>query len=264
MINYLDKFLLKNKVAFVTGGLGLIGRQISLAFASAQATTVILDIDDAKGQLLVKEIKSNGYNAHYEHFNATDLEQSATNLMHLFKTYGSIDIWVNNAYPRTNDWGNGVEELNLDSWRKNIDMHLNSYSWFSKEVALLMKKKKIKGSIINFGSIYGVVGADFTVYEGTTLTNPMGYAAIKGGIVTISRYLASYFGSNGIRINSICPGGIFDNQPEVFVKNYENKVPLKRMGTPEEIATAVLFLASEASSYVTGSTLMVDGGWTTI
>lgn len=264
MINYLENFSLQNKVAFITGGLGLIGRNISYAFASAYARTIILDIDDPKGQQIAKEIQSNGYDAQYEHFDVTDLEQCRGKIEALAASYGSIDVWVNNAYPRTKDWGNTVENLEITSWRKNIDMHLNSYSWLSKEVALLMKKMKIAGSIINFGSIYGIIGADFSIYEGTSMTNPMGYAAIKGGIVNVSRYLASYFGPSGIRVNTICPGGIFDNQPEVFVKNYEKKVPLKRMGKPEEIASTVLFLASKASSYITGATIMVDGGWTTI
>src|SRR3990167_1820579 len=140
-------------------------------------------------------------------------------------------------------------------------MHLNAYSWISRKVCLIMKKQK-SGSLINFGSIYGVVGNDFTVYEGTPMGSAMAYSAIKGGITNLGRYLASYFGEYNVRVNTICPGGIFDNQNKIFVKNYSKKTPLKRMGNPSEIATAVLFLASDASSYITGTTLMVDGGWT--
>ena len=264
MINYPEKFLLKDKVVFITGGSGLLGTQISWAVSMAFAKTVILDIDDVKGNKLANEIQNAGFQAHYEHFDILDLEASGEKIRELAQIHGSIDVWINNAYPRTKDWGNKVEDLKLESWRENVDMHLNSYSWLTKEAALVMKERTISGSIINFGSIYGVVGIDPSVYEGTSMTCPMGYAAIKGGIINLTRYLASYFGQNNIRINCVCPGGIFDNQNEIFVKNYEKRVPLKRMGKPEEIASTVLFLASDASSYITGTTMMVDGGWTAI
>ncbi len=263
MINYLERFSLKNKVAYVTGGLGLIGSEIIKALSTAGAKTIILDIDDNKGHRIEKEIQAHGYKAHYEHFDATDLEGFKPKLKELLEKYDSIDVWVNSAYPRTEDWGNRVEELSLDSWRKNVDMHLNSYAWLSKGVALIMKDQRA-GSIINIGSTYGVVGNDFTIYEGTEKTSPMAYSAIKGGIINLTRYLASYFGKYNIRVNNVCPGGIFDNQNPVFVKNYEHKTPLKRMGKAEEIAPTVLFLASDAASYITGATIMVDGGWTAI
>jgi NAD(P)-dependent dehydrogenase (short-subunit alcohol dehydrogenase family) len=264
MKNYLDKFSLNGKTAFVTGGCGLIGVEICQALATAGANTVILDISAERGEELAKEICENRFESHFEFFDITDLENIDKKMNEFFLKYKSLDIWVNNAYPRTQDWGNKVEDLSLQSWQKNIDMHLNSYSWISRKAALIMKDNNIRGSIVNIGSIYGVVGNDFTVYEGTSLTSPMGYAAIKGGIINLSRYLASYFGKYGIRVNTVCPGGIFANQNETFVKNYVNKTPLNRMGNPEDIASAVLFVSSESASYITGSTLMVDGGWTAI
>lgn len=124
--------------------------------------------------------------------------------------------------------------------------------------------KQQNGAIVNIASIYGVVGNDFTVYEGTSLTSAAAYSAIKGGIINFTRYLASYFGRDQIRINCVSPGGIFDNQNPVFVKNYENKVPLKRMGTADDIAPAVSFLLSDEAKYITGQNLIVDGGWTAI
>jgi NAD(P)-dependent dehydrogenase (short-subunit alcohol dehydrogenase family) len=264
MNDYLKKFSLENKIACVTGGCGLIGREISRAFATAKAKTIILDIDEAKGNALAEELVKEGYDAHFVNFNITEMEKAEENIKSLIDKFGKIDVWVNNAYPRTRDWGNKVEDLKLESWRSNVDMHLNSYSWFSRCVAMAMKDGKIAGSIINFGSTYGVVGNDFTVYDGTSMTSPMGYAAIKGGIINLTRYLASYFGKYNIRVNNVCPGGIFDNQNPTFVNNYNHKVPLGRMGTPSDIASGVLFLASDAASYVTGATLMVDGGWTAI
>ena len=127
-----------------------------------------------------------------------------------------------------------------------------------------MRKEKVKGSIVNFGSIYGIQANDFSIYRGTPMKSPMTYAAIKAGIINGSRYLASYYGKSHIRVNSICPGGVFDHQDRRFVKNYERKVPLGRMANSVDMACAVLFLASEASAYITGTTLMVDGGWTIV
>jgi NAD(P)-dependent dehydrogenase (short-subunit alcohol dehydrogenase family) len=254
MFNYINKFKLVGKTAFVVGGMGLIGVEVVKALADAEARVVVLDINENK--------IFNRENVKYEFFDATKLKDISLFVALMKEKYGSIDIWVNMFYPRTKDWAAKVEDLNLDSWRKNIDMHLNSYSWISREVALVMKKQR-KGNIINFASIYGVTAPDFTIYD-EGFTSPMAYSAIKGGIVNLTRYLSSYFGGYNIRINTICPGGIYDDQDKNFVKNYEKKVLLKRMGTPEDVAPTVLFLSSDASSYITGATIMVDGGWTTI
>lgn len=262
-MNYLDKFKLTGKIAFVTGGVGLIGTEVTKALADAGAKVIILDINQEKAQKLQKQLKREGKDVEFEEFDTTNLEQVDKKIEVLRKKYKRINVWVNTAYPRTKDWGDSLEKLSLNSWRENIDMHLNSYSWISKKVCLIMKKQR-GGSLINFGSIYGVVGNDFTIYEGTPMNPPMAYNAIKGGIINLSRYLASYFGKYNIRVNTICPGGIFDNQNKIFVKNYSKRALLKRMGTPEDIAGAVLFLASDASSYITGTTFMVDGGWTAI
>lgn len=263
MINYLDLFSLNGKVAYVTGGAGLIGSEISKAFASAGAKTVIIDIDEVRGTKLVGEINDLGFNAYFENIDLTDLERIDGVLEKLVWKHEGMDVWVNGAFPRTQDWGNRVEDLTIESCRQNVDMHLNSYIWISRKVCLLMHNKG-GGSLINIGSIYGVQGNDFTVYEGTDMTSPMAYSAIKGGIINVTRYLASYFGKHKVRANNVCPGGIFDNQNVKFVENYSKKTPLRRMGNPEDIAPAVLFLASDASSYITGETLMVDGGWTIV
>ena len=262
MIRYLDKFSLSGKNAFVTGGAGLIGSEISRAFATANAKTIIIDNDEEKGQKLADSLTEEGYSAAFEKIDTTDFDNLDDNIEQAGSKHGYVDVWVNSAYPRTRDWGKKVEELSVESWRKNVDMHMNSYSWISRKVCLLMVEKG--GSLINIGSTYGVLGNDFTIYEGTDMTSPMAYSAIKGGIINLSRYLASYFGKHNVRVNSLCPGGIFDNQNAAFVKAYSHKTPLNRMGTPEEIASAALFLASPAASYITGATMMVDGGWSAI
>lgn len=263
MIDYLNLFSLDGKVAYVTGGVGLIGSEISKAFASASAKTIIIDIDEDRGRGLTGEINDLGFVAYFENIDTTDLRNIDNCLKKLANKYEGLDVWVNSAFPRTADWRNRVEDLTIESWRKNVDMHMNSYIWISRKVCLFMKDNG-GGNLINIGSIYGVQGNDFTIYEGIDMTSPMAYSAIKGGIINTTRYLASYFGKHNVRVNNICPGGIFNNQNPKFVENYSKKTPLKRMGNPEEIASAVLFLASEASSYVTGETLMVDGGWTIV
>ena len=250
-MDYLDKFKLTDKNVFVVGGMGLIGKEIVKSLIDAKANVIIVDI-----------VESESSDVSYEYYDITDLENVNPFLKKMIKKYGNIDVWVNTSYPKTNDWGDKVEDLKLDSWRKNVDWHLNSYSWISKEVALIMKEQG-SGSIINLGSIYGVVSPDFTLYD-TNSTSPMAYSVIKGGIVNLTKYMASYFGEDNVRINSICSGGVFDNQNKDFVEKYKNKVPLKRMAKPSDIASSVVFLASEASSYITGQSLMVDGGWTII
>lgn len=263
MNNYLDKFSLAKKTSFVAGGAGLLGTEVVKALLDAGSKVIILDVDKKKALNLQKSLQKKKKNVFFEFFDGSDLNNANKNLDNLYLKYGRVDVWVNTFYPKTPDWGKKVEDLSLNSWRKNVDMHLNSYSWISRKVCMLMKKQK-SGSLINFGSIYGVVGNNFEVYKGTKMSGPMAYAAIKGGIVNLDRYLASYFGVYNVRINTICPGGIFDNQDEKFVENYARLTPLKRMGSSEEIASAVLFLASDAASYVTGTELMVDGGWTAV
>jgi NAD(P)-dependent dehydrogenase (short-subunit alcohol dehydrogenase family) len=178
--------------------------------------------------------------------------------------YGNIDGWVNNAYPRTKDWGTDFLNLTEESLKTNVDLQMNSYILCCKEIIKHMLENKVKGSIVNIASIYGIVGNDFTIYEGTDMKIPAPYSAIKGGVINFSRFLASRFGADEIRINTVSPGGIFDNQPTSFVKQYERKVPMKRMGNPNDIAPAVSFLLSDQAGYITGQNLAVDGGWTAI
>jgi NAD(P)-dependent dehydrogenase (short-subunit alcohol dehydrogenase family) len=262
MTDYKAVFSLKGKTAVVSGGVGLLGTEVVTALAQAGARVVIADIDDVKGQKLVSALARKKMSAAYQPFDITDINALAANVQSVVKKFKYIDVWVNMAYPRTRDWGNRVEDVAGASFARNIEMHLVSYAMVTKYAAEAMKKRG--GSIINFGSIYGSVGPDFSVYDGTAMTMPFPYAVIKAGINNLGRYMASYFGEYGVRVNTIAPGGVLDKQNPSFVKNYSKKAPLKRMALPREIPPAVVFLASEASSYVTGTVLMVDGGWTAV
>jgi len=243
---------LKDRVIVVTGGSGLLGKAYIDKIKEEGGIPVNADINTstelAKGQHTI------------DITNEVSIKELIKNVSEKF---GRIHGWVNSAYPRTRDWGIKFEEEPFSSWQQNIDMHLNGYVLCCKLISKHMKQFD-GGSIVNMASIYGIQGPDFTVYEGTEMGNPASYAAIKGGIINFTRYLAAYYGKYNIRVNCVSPGGIFDNQNKTFVDNYSRKTPLKRMGLPEDIAPAVSFLLSEESKYITGHNLIVDGGWTII
>jgi NAD(P)-dependent dehydrogenase (short-subunit alcohol dehydrogenase family) len=244
--------MLKDKIIVVTGGGGLLGRSMIASLKKRGAIAINADIQPA-------------YNLDEGtiDMDITDEQSVIKGISTLLSKYSRIDGWVNNAYPRTKDWGAKLEELPFESWQKNVDMHLNGYFLCSKNILEIMKQQG-SGSLINMSSIYGMVGPDFSIYEGTSMTMPVAYAAIKGGLINLTKYFAAYYGPAGVRVNSVSPGGIFNNQPESFVKKYEAKVPLRRMGNPEDISPSVCFLLSEESKYITGHNLVIDGGWTAI
>lgn len=243
---------LKDKIIIVTGGNGLIGKEIIRSIKAEGAICLNFDINHDNN---IDNLKVN--------CDITDQNSVINSLKFVQATFGKIDGLVNNAYPRTNDWGVKFEDIPLTSWKENVDWQLNSYFYMTQQVAAYMKGNK-KGSIVNIGSMYGLVGPDFTLYNGTNMTMPAAYAAIKGGIVNLTRYLCSYLGPDQIRVNVVSPGGIFDNQNPIFVENYNKKVPMRRMGLPDDISPAVLFLLSDESKYITGQNIVVDGGWTAI
>ena len=242
---------LTDKIIVITGGSGLIGRSIVREVKNLNAIAINADLhnDDSDN--------------HHYHLDITSDESISALIHKVVAKFGRIDGWVNSAYPRTRDWGTGMADLSFESWRKNVDWHMNSYFVSSKMVLDIMMNQE-RGSLVNISSIYGMVGPDFTVYDGTQMTMPVAYSAIKAGIINMDRYLASYYGKYNVRVNTISPGGIFDNQPQPFLDNYNKKVPLKRMGKPEDISPAIAFLLSDQASYITGHNLVVDGGWTAI
>lgn len=245
-------FSLTGKIIVVTGGSGLLGSLYCEAIRAAGGTAINADVRC-----------SNDLDRHEFSLDITDIESVRACVAAVLGRFGSLDGWVNNAYPRTKDWGTQFEDIQIESWRQNVDMHLNGY-FICCQVALEAMRAQGHGTLINLASIYGILGPDFTIYEGTSMTNPAAYAAIKGGLVNLTRYLASYYGPHGVRVNSVSPGGIFDNQPASFVEAYEKKVPLRRMGRPDDIAPSIVFLLSDAARYVSGHNLVVDGGWSII
>lgn len=257
--NFLD---LKDKIVVIAGASGLIGKELCNGFLKQGSTVVITSRSDTKGRELEKKLnKLHQGKAAYCQLDIT-IEKSVDDLIKfVLDKFYRIDIFVNCSWPKTKDWMKNVEEVQYDSIKENTSNHLGGYFLCTQKMAILMKKQKF-GSIINFSSIYGVVGPNFSIYDGIEMTCPPAYPLIKGGIIAMTRYFATYFAKYGIRINCISPGGIFNKQDERFVKKYSQLVPLGRMGNAEEVTGAVLFLASHSSSYITGHCLMVDGGWT--
>jgi len=258
-----DKFKLTNKVCVVTGGAGLIGQSIVKSLAQAEGKVILMDVNNEKGLGIAGSMQSSGLDVTYIYSDTSDIKATKAAMTKICDDLGGINVWINGAYPRTNDYGTMLDKVEIESWKNNIDMHLNSYCLLSRDVAELMKKNH-GASIINIASIYGLVGPDFKLYRGTEMTMPAVYSAIKSGIIGFTKYLAAYYAQYNIRVNVIAPGGVFNNQPNIFIENYSKQCPLGRMADAEEIAAPVLFLASEASSYITGSVLVVDGGWTAI
>jgi len=262
-VRYDTIFNLRGRVAVVTGGAGLIGKELVRGLAESGAVVICAELDGKRGKATADRLKKGGLDVDFQRLDITDERSVARLIRSLDKRFGRIDIWVNNAYPKTKNWGTPFEKFPARSWKRNVDMHLNGYFICCQKVAEYMRSKR-RGSIINFASTYGIVGPDFSIYKDTEMTVPGPYSAIKGGMVIFTRYLASYYGKYNVRVNSVSPGGVFDGQPRTFVKRYAAKTPLGRMAKGEDIVGGVLYLASDAARYVTGHNLVIDGGWTVI
>lgn len=245
---------IRDKVIILTGASGLIGNEAFKHLSKNGAQVIAVDIHSTPENELC-----------FHQFDITNTDEIDRLVTYVLTKYKRIDGLVNLAYPRTSDWGNRFENIPMESWQKNIDMQLNAVFYLNQKVLEVMQQQR-SGSIVNVGSIYGVVGNDFTLYEDYGGTSPAAYSAIKGGIINLTRYLASYYGRYNVRVNCVSPGGILDekNQHPSFIKKYSEKSPLKRLGNPEEIAPAITFLLSDEASFITGHNLMVDGGWTAI
>lgn len=256
-------FDLKNKTIIITGGAGLIGSAFSRACAESNANVIVADIDKKRGSNLVSKLKKKTANPNiiFQKCDITNTKEIQNLINAALETFGKIDALVNNAYPRNKNFGKAFEEVDFKDFCENIDMHLGGYFLMSQQISKAMMKQK-NGIIINMASIYGFAAPRFEIYEGTKMTVAVEYAAIKGGIINLTKYLASYMGKHNIRVNSISPGGVFDNQPKDFVKKYSEKVTLgNRMANIDDLTGVLIFLLSDASKYITGQNIVVDGGW---
>ncbi len=267
-INYKNLFDVRNKNVVIIGGFGLIGTEIVKAFSTLGSKVYVLDNNVKYYQKHKRRLR----NINFEFFDLKNEVHVKKNFNNILKNIKKIDIFINLAYAHTSDWSkNNFKELSYDSLKKNTEYQLITTAWVSRCVANFMVKKRIPGSIINFGSIYGLVGQNLNIYKKTNMRESITYSIVKGGIINLTKQMASYYGKHNVRVNCISPGGLLGpfngfskKQNKNFLKQYSNNVPMKRLGNPNEICGSVIFLGSESSSYITGENLIIDGGWLAI
>lgn len=264
-------FDLSSKVAIVTGACGIQGKRITRALAAYGADVVVVDLNASEATTQATEI-ADEYNVRTLGLACDVADSLAVKKMvsDVVENLGSIDILHNNAASKSEDpreFFVPFEDFDFDVWRQVMSVNIDGLFLVAQAVGKQMVAQGRGGSIIQTSSLYGIVGPDFRIYEGSDymggpITTPAVYAASKGAVVQLTRYLATYWGDKGIRVNTLVPGGIESGQNEIFQDNYAARVPLGRMADVDEMVGAVIYLASDASSYVTGQMLIVDGGWT--
>jgi NAD(P)-dependent dehydrogenase (short-subunit alcohol dehydrogenase family) len=256
---------LQGRVALITGGAGYIGMAMADALAELGCAVCLLDRQaDTLEQAAAKLRESWAVSVDTLAIDLEDEAARATLPALIEDRCGRLDILVNNAGfvgdSQLKGWVVPFEEQRIDTWRRAMEVNLTAVFHLSQLMAPMLRAHG-RGSIINVGSIYGVVGPDLGLYDGTAMGNPAAYAASKGGMVQLTRWLATVLAPH-IRVNCISPGGVFRNQQEVFVQRYVARTPLGRMGSEDDFKGAIAYFASDLSAYVTGENLMVDGGWT--
>ena len=267
--NLVELFSLKEKIAIVTGALGLLGKNHCQALAEAGANVVVCDLDESECAKFAAKLPSLSLGIYADIRN----KKSVIDLKNkIISNYGKIDILVNNAAmndkfedPSTALEDSKFENYPVEMFKKSLDVNVTGMFLCSQVLGSEMAKKQ-SGSIINIASTYGLVAPDQSIYKNDqgeqTFYKSAAYPVTKGAVISFTKFLAAYWGNKGVRVNSLSPGGVKDNQDEFFVKNYSKKTPLGRMANPEDYKGALVFLASDASNYMTGANLIVDGGWT--
>lgn len=267
MYNYND---LKNKVAIISGAAGLLGSEFSKSLLQHGVTVIGLDNDKKGLSTLNNEINKKFKKINFVTYNCdlTNEKQIKIIIKKIALKFKKIDILINNAGSKSSnlsDFYEKFENYKMKTWKDVMDVNLNSVFLLSQIVSKYMIKNK-NGSIIQIGSIQGILGNDGRIYKGSKLfgkkiSSPAVYSASKAAVIGFSRYLATYLAKHNIRVNSISPGGVENQHNKTFLKNYSYKVPLSRMANKQEIASAILFLSSKESSYITGQNIVVDGGY---
>lgn len=253
-------FDFSGKVVLITGCAGHIGSAVCQKFLNAGAVVIGMDINSE-----TKHMKTTVGAFEFLQVDLEDNSDIVKSCAYLAKKYRQLDVVINNAAfvgtSSLSGWGVPFEQQTIETWRRAVDVNLTSVFSICQQTYGMLKNSK-SASIINIGSIYANLGPDWNLYEGTSMSNPAAYSASKGGVVQLTRWLATTLKPN-IRVNTISPGGIYRGQPESFVKKFVERTPLGRMATEEDIIGTILFLSSDLSAYITGQNINVDGGWST-
>ncbi len=274
MGNILEKFELRDRVAVVTGGAGLLGKEFCRTLAEAGAAVVVADLDAGSALSFANSLRKADGNVIGVGLDVTQPESVQQLVAETLKTFGRLDILVNSAAldPKFDPAAiaqagssGGFEDYPLDKWNAALDVNLTGVFLVTQACIKPMLAQGKKGSIINICSTYGLNGPDQRIYrkEGREQSfKPVYYTVTKAGVLGFTKYLAAYYMGTELRVNALTPGGVFNNHDETFVANYSAKTILGRMAHIDEMNGALLFLASDASSYMTGGNVIVDGGWT--
>ena len=256
-------FNLSNKVIILTGASGLLGTEYAHGLSQAGANVVLADLNFDKCKKLSLNLnKKYDVNSFPIKLDVTKINSINTMIKAVIKKFSKIDILINNAYFSEAGYTKiKFENYDLDIWKKGLNVNLSGIFLCCQQIGKIMKKQK-NGNIINISSIYGLVSPDQRIYGNTKIIKSAMYAVTKSSVLNFTRYLASYWREDGIRVNTLSLGGVEENQDPIFKKNYSNKTMIGRMAKKDEYVGGLIFLSSNASSYMTGSNLVIDGGWT--
>lgn len=254
--------MLNDKVVVVTGGAGALGRGFVAAIARQGGTAIAADVNIEAARQVADEWQAQpgGGSIVAAELDITSKDSVRALIGSLQERFGRIDAVVNNAYPRNKNYGRRLEEVTYEDFCSNVDSHLGGYFLVAQQFCMAFKAQG-HGNLINMSSIYGSMAPRFEVYEGTPMTMPVEYAAIKSAVVHLTKYFAQYFKGTGIRVNCLSPGGILANQPSDFLNVYNAHCASKGMLSPEDVVGALLFLLSDESRFITGQNLFVDDGF---
>ncbi len=254
-------FNLKEKVVIITGGVGLIGQEFVKAVLENNGIAIIADIEKQKGIQLKNLLgKTNGSNVDYFQLDITEKRSLNDCIYCLNNKYGRIDALVNNAYPRNKNYGNKFFDVEYSDFTENIGLHLGGYFNTSKHFAMYFEKQGY-GNIINISSIYGTIPPKFEIYEDTKMTMPVEYAVVKSGLIHLTKYMSKYFKGKNIRVNTISPGGVLNNQPKKFLEMYKNLSLNKGLIEKSDLNGTLIYLLSDMSLFVNGQNIVVDDGF---
>jgi NAD(P)-dependent dehydrogenase (short-subunit alcohol dehydrogenase family) len=257
---------MSGRVVVLTGGTGRLARHYAVVLSEVGANVVLVDLDQAMCDEVAAELRHQfGTDAMGLQIDISNKEEVVAGFSKIWDHYGRIDVLVNNAAANQLTVFDGklvgFEDFPLEFWQDNLDVNLTGAFLCSQSAGKRMTEQG-SGVILNIGSVYGVVACDQRIYGDTGINSSVAYATTKSGILNFTRYLASYWQGKNIRVNCLSPGGVFNNQGEPFLSNYTGKTMLKSMADLDDLASALLYLVSDASKWVTGANLMVDGGWT--
>lgn len=255
--------MLENKVIVITGGAGLIGTEFIKAVAKNNGIAIIADINEDYS-LKIKNKLSSELNTSLIDFVKLDItsKQSILECINYIQTkYQKIDALVNNAYPRNKNYGKHFFDVDYQDFCENINLNIGGYFLTSQQFGSYFKKQGY-GNIINISSIYGVIAPRFEIYDNTDMTTPVEYSVIKSSLIHLTKYMAKYFKGLNIRVNSISPGGILNNQPKKFLNKYNNYGLSKGMLEAKDLTGTLVYLLSDMSKFVNGQNIIVDDGFT--